>query len=209
MANQRIHVVPHADGWAVRMEGTDEVASVYPNQREAIQNAMDVAADKEMNLVVHREDGQFGEVMKYEEIRDNGGRGGALAQGTLGIGVQDLLAVRSRVSWGAIFAGLVTAITVYTLLGALGAAVGLSAAGAVSGSSLMTGAAIWALLSMLIALFLGGYVTSQVTAGESHGEAALYGVLLWGTLCVRCWGSPGSAVNDPGFGGLLQRSRAR
>jgi hypothetical protein len=42
--------------------------------------------------------------------------------------------------------------------------------------------ATWAVASLLIALFLGGYVVSQCTVGESAGEAAIYGVVMWGVV---------------------------
>jgi hypothetical protein len=34
----------------------------------------------------------------------------------------------------------------------------------------------------LIALFLGGWVASQLAVGENKLEAAIYGVILWGTV---------------------------
>src|SRR5262245_51104205 len=96
------------------------------------------------------------------------------------IETQDVLPVRSRVSWGAIFAGAVVALTVYLLLSSLGVALGLSVSGRVDGQNLAIGAGIWAILSTLISLFLGGWVASQCTAGETRGEAAVYGVVVWG-----------------------------
>lgn len=100
------------------------------------------------------------------------------------LSMSDLTAVRSRVSWGAIVAGAVVAFAVYFMLGVLGVAVGLSVAqaNAANDQTLGTGAVIWSVASMLISLFIGGYVTTQCTAGESRGEAVIYGVLLWGLL---------------------------
>lgn len=95
---------------------------------------------------------------------------------------EDLLPVRSRVSWGAIFAGAAVALALYFLLSLLGAAVGLSVSDSIRSENLGTGAAIWAVVSMLISLFLGGVVTSQCTAGENQLEAFLYGVILWGVM---------------------------
>jgi len=92
---------------------------------------------------------------------------------------EDVLPVRSRVSWGAIFAGAVTALAIYFLLTLLGGALGLSIGDNVSARNLGTGATIWAICSMLVALFVGGMVTSQCTAGENKVEAVLYGVLVW------------------------------
>ena len=36
-----------------------------------------------------------------------------------------------------------------------------------------TGAAVWAVLTTVLSLFVGGYVTSQCSVGESRFEAAL------------------------------------
>jgi hypothetical protein len=95
---------------------------------------------------------------------------------------EDLVPVRSRVSWGAIFAGAVVALAVYFLFSLLGAAIGLSVYNRVQTDQLNTGGIIWGLLSALIALFLGGWVSSQLAVGENKMEASIYGVLLWGVM---------------------------
>src|SRR4051794_18777583 len=95
---------------------------------------------------------------------------------------EDVTPVGSRVSWGAIFAGAVTALALYFLLTLLGAALGLSLNGWLHVQNVSGGAALWAIASMLIALFIGGIVTSQCTVGETKGEAVLYGIILWGVL---------------------------
>ena len=93
-------------------------------------------------------------------------------------------AVRSRISWGAILAGAAVAMAIYALLMALGVAVGMSVSDDVNARSLGTGAGVWGFISLLIALFAGGWVTTQVTAGETRTEAVLYGVVLWATTTV-------------------------
>ncbi len=95
---------------------------------------------------------------------------------------EDVLPVRSRVAWGAIFAGLFVALAVSVLLSVLGTALGLTAADSSHTNYLATGAGIWAALTGLVALFLGGWVTTQCTAGENKMEAVLYGVVLWGLM---------------------------
>ncbi len=96
----------------------------------------------------------------------------------------DYGSVRSRISWGAILAGAAVAMAIYALLMALGVAVGMSVSDDVNARSLGTGAGVWGFISLLIALFAGGWVTTQVTVGESRTEAILYGVVLWGTTSV-------------------------
>jgi hypothetical protein len=95
---------------------------------------------------------------------------------------QDLVAVRSRVSWGAIFAGAVTALAVYLLFSTLGVAVGFSVSDSVGDRELGIGATIWAIAAMLISLFLGGWVSSQCSVGENRQEAVVYGIIVWGVM---------------------------
>ncbi len=100
---------------------------------------------------------------------------------------EDVLPVRSRVSWGAIFAGLFTALAVAVLLTVLGTALGLTWSEHTSRTDYVSsGAAIWSAITGLVALFCGGFVTSLFTAGENRAEAVIYGIILWGLMfaCV-------------------------
>ncbi len=92
--------------------------------------------------------------------------------------------VRTRISWGAILAGAAVAMAIYVLLISLGVAVGLSVSDDMSSRTFGTSAGVWGFISLLIALFAGGWVTTQVTVGESRAEAMLYGVVLWATTSV-------------------------
>ena len=92
--------------------------------------------------------------------------------------------VRSRISWGAILAGAAVALAIYGLLMSLGVAVGMSVSDDVDRSTLGTSSGVWGFISLLVALFAGGWVTTQVTTGESRTEAILYGVVLWATTSV-------------------------
>jgi hypothetical protein len=101
---------------------------------------------------------------------------------------EDLAPVYSRVSWGALFAGLFVTLTVFFLLSHLGGAIGLSVADDARGESIATGAGVWAVVSALAAFFCGGCVCSRLTAGESRTEAAVYGTILWGlTFAALIW----------------------
>lgn len=102
--------------------------------------------------------------------------------------VEDFLPVRSRVCWGAIFAGAVVALATYLVLTLLGGAIGLSVSGSVRGTTLGTGAAVWAVITTGAALFLGGWVTSQTTVGENKMEAVVHGIIMWGAvLAMVLW----------------------
>jgi len=125
------------------------------------------------------------------------------------IQASDVLPVRSRVSWGAIVAGAVIALTVYFVLTVLGVALGLSMTGHVEENKLGVAAGIWALVSMLLALFAGGYVATRCTVGENKTEAALTGIIVWGVVFSALSFLTAGAVNT-GFNALLaNRAPAR
>ncbi|MBW4482675.1 MAG: hypothetical protein KME14_09040 [Tildeniella torsiva UHER 1998/13D] len=97
------------------------------------------------------------------------------------------------VRWGPIFAGLVVAIAAQLVLTGLGAAIGLtSLAGsdAAQNNAGGVGAAvgIWSIISLLIALFLGGWVTARACGPMNRKTALLNGAILWATtLAVSAW----------------------
>lgn len=95
---------------------------------------------------------------------------------------EDVIPVRSRISWAAIVAGSLLALAVSLLLGLLGSAIGLSINDNVSGRSLAIGAVVWAILVTAGSLFLGGFIASQMTTGENKMEGVLYGVLVWAVM---------------------------
>lgn len=94
----------------------------------------------------------------------------------------DLLSVKSRVSWGAIAAGAMIALTIYVVLALLGVALGIEMAVRGSNDYLGAGTAIYTIFSLLVAMFFGGWATSRLAVGESKLEAVLYGLILWGLL---------------------------
>jgi hypothetical protein len=94
----------------------------------------------------------------------------------------DVFAVYSRISWGALFAGAVVALSAFMLLSVLGAAIGLSMQRPGVNDGLDWGATVWAITATLLSLFAGGWVATQCTAGENRMEGAMYGILLWGLV---------------------------
>lgn len=94
-----------------------------------------------------------------------------------------------RLSWGAVFAGLVIAIAVQIVLTLLGAAIGFAAwEPGESARGLGIGAGIWAILSVLISLFLGGVTTGRLAGILTRKDGALHGILLWGlSTIVTVW----------------------
>jgi hypothetical protein len=98
--------------------------------------------------------------------------------------------VTRRVSWGAIFAGVVMVLAIQLLLSMLGLGIGLSTISPASGdtpngSSLGIGAGIWWAVTYLVALFAGGYVAARLAAVVAPLDGALHGLLTWSfTLLV-------------------------
>lgn len=98
-----------------------------------------------------------------------------------------------RVRWGPIFAGLVTAISAQLVLSGIGAAIGLTSlanSGAPRSNADVVGSAvgIWSIISLLIALFLGGWITARACGPMNRSTALLNGAILWGTtLALSAW----------------------
>jgi hypothetical protein len=85
-----------------------------------------------------------------------------------------------RLSWGAIFAGLVTALGVMILLSVLGLAVGLSAVSADDQPRhIGMGAGIWGAISALVSFFIGGWVAGWAKPGGYTASGLTQGVLMW------------------------------
>jgi tape measure domain-containing protein len=86
-----------------------------------------------------------------------------------------------RVSWGGIFGGVLVALGVLLLLAALGLAVGITAAdpGQTDARTLGTGAGLWAAASLLLALFIGGMVSTLIGAIYDRATGVFEGALVW------------------------------
>jgi len=95
----------------------------------------------------------------------------------------DLIGVKSRISWSAILAGTVFALATYFVLTLFLAAVGISLTEAgVRDNAVGFGVLGAMILVIAVSLFLGGWVASQLTAGETRHEAAIYGILTWAAV---------------------------
>ena len=86
-----------------------------------------------------------------------------------------------KVSWGGIFGGVLVALGLLFLLGALGVAIGISAAdpGQTEASTLGAGAGIWTAVSLLVALFVGGMVATRIGAITDGTTGFFEGALVW------------------------------
>ncbi|WAH62076.1 hypothetical protein LZ023_37190 (plasmid) [Pseudomonas silvicola] len=93
-----------------------------------------------------------------------------------------------RISWSAVFAGVIAALIVHILLGLLGTAIGASVIDPQQERNPLehigTGALIWTGVSMLIAIIAGGYVAGRL----AQREGALHGLLMFGvSTLITLW----------------------
>jgi hypothetical protein len=107
--------------------------------------------------------------------------------------VNSVMEYHDRVRWGPIFSGLVIAIGSQLVLSALGAAIGLSniassgAPRSIAGD-VGTGVGIWSIISLLISLGIGGWVTARACGPMNRNTALLNGAILWATtLTIGSW----------------------
>jgi len=92
--------------------------------------------------------------------------------------------VSNRISWGAICAGVIIALSMQFLLTLLGTAAGLSLSDRTSNRTLQNSAMIYMALTIFASLFVGGVVTTLMTGGENRQEAIISGFVMWGVALV-------------------------
>jgi hypothetical protein len=90
----------------------------------------------------------------------------------------------NKVSWGAIFAGVVVALVVQVLLTMLGVGVGIATLDpgtadnpAVSTFSIAAG--VWYVVTGIIAAFAGGYIAARMSGKTAATTGALHGLTTW------------------------------
>jgi len=90
----------------------------------------------------------------------------------------------SRISWGAVLAGTLTALVVAFLLNLLGFGIGLTTIDPMTETNTLdglgTGTLIWWGLANIAALFVGGMVAGRMSGLPSNSDGGLHGFLAWG-----------------------------
>ncbi|MGQ0749056.1 MAG: hypothetical protein ACT4PS_00830 [Betaproteobacteria bacterium] len=86
-----------------------------------------------------------------------------------------------KVSWGGIWGGVLVAIGLLLLLSVLGVAIGVTAVdpGDTQAESVGAGIGVWGGLSLLIALFVGGMVSTRIGAIFDRTTGFFEGALVW------------------------------
>lgn len=103
--------------------------------------------------------------------------------------VSPVVEYHDRVRWGPIFAGIVVSIAAQLVLSALGASIGFAAgASGTNAGTVGVSVGIWAIVSLLVSLFLGGWVMASACGPMNNKTAMLNGTILWATtLAVSAW----------------------
>lgn len=93
--------------------------------------------------------------------------------------------VHRRISWAAIFGGVILVVAVQLLLSMLGAGIGLGTVNTNNGTTpdagtFGLGAGLWWVISSIIALGFGGYVAAWLAGIEIRWDGVLHGLITWG-----------------------------
>ncbi|RVE82194.1 PhnA-like protein [Sinorhizobium meliloti] len=90
----------------------------------------------------------------------------------------------NKVSWGAIFAGVVVALVIQVLLTMLGVGIGVATLDPQTGdnpaaSTFSIVGGIWYLLSGIVSAFTGGYIAARMSGKTDETAGALHGLTTW------------------------------
>jgi hypothetical protein len=97
----------------------------------------------------------------------------------------DAVEVKNRVQFGPILAGVLTAIAILLILTVLGLAIGASALEPRDvGEGIGTTAAVWGVVSALIAFFAGGWVAAKTAAVAGTGSGIINGLMVGCAILV-------------------------
>ena len=93
--------------------------------------------------------------------------------------------IHRRISWAAIIGGVIMVVALQILLSTLGAGIGLGTVNTNAGTtpdanSMGMGAGIWWVVSSVVALAFGGYVSAWLAGIELRWGGVLHGLITWG-----------------------------
>ncbi len=98
------------------------------------------------------------------------------------------LTLVKRISWSAVFAGVLVAIVTQMLLTLLGLGVGFGSLDTVEeqnpAAGLGIGSAIWYIVSSLLSLYLGGWVAGRLASTPRLFDGVIHGVLTWSLVTL-------------------------
>jgi hypothetical protein len=109
----------------------------------------------------------------------------------------------SKISWGAVFAGVVVALGTQLLLNMLGIGIGAATLNPVGGdnpsaTSLSIGAGIWFAISGILAALAGGYAAGRLAGVANGSTAGWHGLTTWALATLLIFYLLGSTVGGIG-----------
>jgi hypothetical protein len=112
-----------------------------------------------------------------------------------------------RISWAAIFGGVIMVVAIQLLLSLLGAGIGLNTVDTNGGStpaasSLGMAAGLWWVVSSCVALAAGGYVAAWMAGIEIRFDGLLHGLVTWGIATLLTFWLLTSAIGGIIGGGF-------
>lgn len=148
--------------------------------------------------------------MSGSSYRDPSYEGAAALGTTTLLGGGGSAHTHRRISWAAIFGGVILVVVVQVLLATLGAGIGLGTVNTNAGTtpdanSFGIGAGVWWLLASCVALFLGGYVAAWLAGIEIRFDGMLHGLVTWGIatlLTIYLLSSAVGGIIGGGFSAL-------
>jgi hypothetical protein len=119
----------------------------------------------------------------------------------------------NKISWGAVFAGVVLTLVLQLLLNLIGIGIGASTLDPANGDSptattFSVSAGIWWALSSIIAAFIGGYVASRLSGRPVESTGGWHGLICWATTTLILFYLLTSAVGSLAGGAFSTVSAA-
>lgn len=86
-----------------------------------------------------------------------------------------------RLSWGAVFAGVIVALTAHLILNLLGIGIGLAGATETAAGMewLGTGFGLWWVIAGIIAAAIGGWIAGRTLGSADRSDGMIHGLLSW------------------------------
>lgn len=133
---------------------------------------------------------------------------------TDGVDVVVSPASAARISWGAVIAGTLLTLALMFMLNLLGLSLGLTQINpqygedSASAGQLATGAAVWIMVSNLIALFIGGWLAAYFAGIPDNTDGLLHGLMVWALsgIVTVLFVMSGIGRLMSGFAGLVSNS---
>lgn len=93
-----------------------------------------------------------------------------------------------RMSWGAVFAGMVVAVVIQILLSLLGLGIGFTSFSPTTAENPLAGfgmgTMIWSILTMIISLFAGGWVAGWISSSANKTDRMIHGLITWSVFSI-------------------------